>query len=1095
MRGTPQPGRGQTTKGQVGLWMLWLWLGAAAFAGPATLPDGPTLLLDEVGSYGVGYQRRGEPETALPEGWTGGLDSPTGAACQPEGVQNGQACWLLHCPWRGRTGVTFQDFTVALPPVPRITLRGDTALRADAVGKSDGVVFRVFVNGAKRFEAERRDADWQGLAIDLSAEAGKTVTLRFETDPGPRDDPSFDFALWAGRRLEMPGLAPAAAVQPAPPALDLRRLASRQNGSVVPLSGFAGKTTVEATSAGAVLRYEGEDGKLEYQWMPGEGAGAFGRVVLHSSQPGGRPREVPLATQARLEWTAKAVLTGSQLTASPGDGEAPAAVLTRTYAIGGVPATLTVAASLREKSLVLDVACDQPLLRALDGDGWGPVARRRSVGLPYYSAPILFLAGENLFAGAFLDWTASGASSHAGTRATYDPRTDGTRNALRERLVYTAAWHLDETLPNLPNPPSPFRAELSGRIVLDIWGGSFASLQEKLHALVQGGWCGPAVALLHDWQFGGYDNQLPCHVPANASLGGDPAMASLVQAGKRDGIRMALHENYVDYYPNAPGFAETDIARAPDGSWVPAWFNPGTKIRSFAVRPARILPLARTQGPEVLRRYGTDACYLDVHSAVAPWFHVDADRSQPDAGRFRTVWEAHRALWAYERDLHRGPVFGEGNNHWYWSGLLDGVEAQFGQGWPGNQGTSAPLLVDFDLLKIHPLQLNHGMGYYERWWAHGPDADHALPNLLDQYRMQEAAYGHQGFLGGAAWRDPGDAWLESHLLPPLTARAALSPVAAIDYDADGTWLDASAAVRARHDFSRVRVRYDNGLTVWANGSGRPWQIGDATLAPNGWLARGAGLTAGTTLRQGQVSDLAETPESVFVNARPAIDWRERGVTRVSPSVAGFTPTGAHTFRASYQWRVDQGLKEDDACFVHFVPVEAGPTPEAIGFQQDHPLSLPTSRWQPGSVVADGPWNFTVPGNIAPGDYLWMVGLFRPGGERLTLPGRSDTHQRHILGTLHVARDGTTDFTAAPGDAAPAAKDTPVLDFGAVRTDGSVLARREGGDWVLRPFPGDRPFTVELAAARFGHPASVPVVNGWWRLSLTGEPVYRWPAPR
>ena len=43
---------------------------------------------------------------------------------------------------------------------------------------------------------------------------------------------------------------------------------------------------------------------------------------------------------------------------------------------------------------------------------------------------------------------------------------------------------------------------------------------------------------------------------------------------------------------------------------------------------------------------------------------------------------------------------------------------------------------------------------------------------------------------------------------------------------------------------------------------------------------------------------------------------------------------------------------------------------------------------------------------------------------------------------------------------PSTKNARVLDFGPVRTDGSVFLHRDGPDWVLRPFPRDRPFTVE-----------------------------------
>ncbi|MBV9850878.1 MAG: hypothetical protein JO250_14495 [Armatimonadetes bacterium] len=1081
----------------------------AGWGSPVIVPDQPVLRLDDLGLYEVGYALRGGPEVRLPVGWVGGLDSPTGAACQPAGIQNGREAWLLHCPWRGKTGVTFQDFTVQMPRTRRIVLRGATALRADGVGKSDGATFRVFVDGRKRLDVNRADSVWQPFALDLTPDAGKTVTLRFETDPGPRDDPSFDFSLWGDRQLVLMGYSPHIARHPAPPPLDLRRLTSRPNGSVTPPSGFAGTDSVRVSATEAVFRYQGQDGVLEYHWTPGGSDALLGRVTLQAHMKGDAPVTVPLAGQAHLDWASEATLLRSALAGT---------TLTRTYSVGGQTATVTVTASLRGKSLVFDAACDRPIVRALDGGDWGPTLRRRQIGIPYYSRPIWLLARENLFAGAFLDWTASGASSLDGTRAAYDPCTDGTRNLLRERLVYTAAWHLAETLPNIPNPPSPFRADLSRRVVLDIWGGTFPDVQAHLRALADAG-LGPAVALIHVWQFGGYDNMLPQHVPANAGQGGDPAMAALMREGKRDGIRMALHENYVDYYPNYPGFTDTDIARAPDGSRVPAWYNPGTKIQSFAVKPSRILALAATQSPEVVRRYGGDACYLDVHSAVPPWFHVDFQAGQPNGGAFRATWDAHRALWAYERGLHGGPVFGEGNNHWYWSGCLDGVEAQFGQGWRDGQGTSAPLLVDFDLLKIHPLQLNHGMGYYERWWERGPGAARGLLSLLDQYRMQEAAYGHEGFLGGEAWHDPALAGLEARLMTPLTARTALARPVAIDYWVGGHWADTTAAAKAGSDFARVRIRYDNGLTLWANGGDTPLWLetspgrsfamrgdlapprakgrpGGVILPRYGWLARGGGLTAGTTLRGGVVSDLAETPDSVFVNARPAADWQTPGQTRIRPTVAQFIPTGPRAFRATYQWAVGQSLPADYHCFVHFVSTTSNDGGENIRFQQDHALPVPTSRWKPGQTITDGAWDVTAPTDVAPGDYLWTIGLFQPDGGRLTLQGQSDPHSRVILGTLHVAPDGGLSFTPAVNaalDNAPVNHDSRVLDFGSVRTNGSIFLRREGPDWVLRPFPRDRAFTVWLSAARFGHPAGARVTAGWWRLPLTGASLYRWPA--
>ncbi|MBV9471233.1 MAG: hypothetical protein JOZ57_18490 [Abitibacteriaceae bacterium] len=755
-------------------------------------------------------------------------------------------------------------------------------------------------------------------------------------------------------------------------------------------------------------------------------------------------------------------------------------------------------------------------MTALEAGSWGPVLRRLQVPVPYYSGQVNYLPHENLFTNASLDWTASAASSQEGTRAPYNALTDGTRNRLQERIVYAAAWHLDEVLPNIPNPPSPNLALLSDKIVLDIWGGKFTDIARNLQNLHDYGITNCAV-IIHDWQRSGYDNALPMHIPANANLGGDEGMKTLVATATHLGYRIGLHENYVDYYPNYDLFNPDDIALDSTGKRINAWYNPGTKIQSFAEKPNAILRLAATQSPEIQRRYNPNECFLDVHSSVPPWFHVDYRAGEAGAGTFKRVWDVHRQLWQYERQTHGGPVFGEGNRHWYWSGYLDGTEAQFGQGWPENQGMTAPLMVDFDLLKIHPLQFNHGMGYYERWWSHASWGNVPPLMVLDQYRMQEIAYGHAGFLGGATYSILPYAWLEHHLMTPVTARYATAKPTAIRYEVDGRWQDATAAAKA-NAWNRVQIAYNNGLTITANDRGEPLTVGGYTLPRFGWLAQGAGVTAYTAQRNGVVADYAETADSVFANARPAVDWSIGGTHRLRPQVAQFAPgtvadpTAARTFRVTYGWQVNEVVKENYSPFVHFVQRNDANNAEGIRFQQDHPLARPSSQWQAGETVSDGPYVIHIPDNVADGDYDWMIGLSSPNGGRVAMEGTNDGHGRVRLGVLHVRNAGKTlSFDPEPVTATV----TPdlhhqhlndaatVVDFGPIRTNGSVLVRREGREWVLQTLPRDRDFVLELSSQRFGKPQQVrsldgtaqsvvPVTQGnYWRLPLNGARQYRW----
>ncbi|MBN2508076.1 MAG: hypothetical protein JXQ71_15420 [Verrucomicrobia bacterium] len=975
-------------------------VGAALLSGlvpvsaqPPMAPDATVMALDEVGVYAVGCAYAGQAEQHVPLGWSGFFEHATGVACEPFGTQHGRRAFLLHSPWRGGTGIAFQQFAFSLPEsATAIRLRGHTAMRTASVADSDGVTFRVYTNHVKALEWHQADDVWRSFDLDLTSLRGSTLAVRFEVHPGPRNNASFDYSLWGDRELVLEGFSPGAPARPPPVPLALSNVWSVPNGEVAPRGAFPGATQMSLSNDVVRFRYAGPDGTLDYQWRRPQSAGdgLWGVLTLEARMRGDGPVRVPLATSARLAWTGAATAGGSRWVATNG-----ACTLVRAFALGATNATVRLTGRLVGKSLVFDAGCDRPLVTALDIGTWGPVLRRRQVTTPFYSGTVYFLPGQNLFVNAALDWTASAASAHSGGQATYGALTDGTRNRLRERAVFTAAWHLAEVLPNIPHPPSPHLEFLADKMVLDNWGGRFTAIAAHL-------------TLLAD--------------------------------------------------------------------------------------------------------YGTAACYLDVHSAVPPWFHVDCRAGEPGAGQFRRVATVHRDLWAFERATHGGPVFGEGNQHWYWSGLLDGVEAQFGAGWPGNGGFDAPLSVDFDLLKIHPLQVNHGMGYYERWWpkdAHTNWGGAPPMIVLDQYRLQEVAYGHAAFLGASTYATLPLAWLDHHLVTPVMARYGAARPLEILYENHGAWLDASATARLPLGGSnrRVRVRYTSGLTVTANGASNALPAGSWTLPQFGWIAEGPGFAAGTVVRDGLVCDVADSGNTLFVNARPARDWNLSSVRRVAPRVLSVDPTGPRQFRVSYQWQIQNPPGQDCRCFVHFC------SQGAIRWQQDHHLNPSPVQWHAGQTLDDGPWTVTVPPGVPDGDYDWLIGLFDPAtGARLSLIGVDDGSQRIRLGALRLARNGAavlfTPETRTPADRsawyhAHLNLDNAVVDFGAVRTDGSARLARRGNAWSLQTWPRARAFTLELDARRFGQPARVQSVGGVqgeviplpagsrWRLPLNGAREYRW----
>ena len=1072
------------------------------------LPAGTSSLLD-VGLYRVGYRYFGKEAVFFPVGWMGHFDDASGIACHPDVEQNDKKTLLLHCPWRGGAGISFLEYDLALPKVTPITFTYAIAMRTDAVGKSDGVTFRTFIGekgDLQRVLDKHCDSDaWEEHKEDLSAYAGRTVTIRFETDPGPARNSSFDFSLWGDPKMVV-GSAGGGVSEALDQMLSDPRLSKEYERTteallndgaqgICPSTAEPGKSKLskekndwifEVSGAGTLVRYrldpsqrflDGLSVEIIANEKDGLGrffAGLFGKKAEYAFKPclGSGP---VLALKLKGEAAEKPVapnLLQRELLSCVRNGDA--IILTERYAGEGAAITLETTLSLSRHSLVVQAQSRDAGIGELRY-GLVRAPLRRVIHLPYLTfVPLMYLPDQLLYVSLLPDWTASSASSLAADAARYGAKTDGTRNALRERAFLTVSPFIGEVLANIPNPPSPFLKEISGRLVYDIWGGMFEENAQWLREL-KGYGLDHTILLYHVWQRGGYDNEYPTVMPANAKLGGDEGMKTLCAAARDTDCKICLHENYVDFYPNSEAYNPNDVSLSSKGEPVKAWFNKGTKQQSFAYKPNAIMKYAREFSPEIHKRYGTTGCFLDVHSAVPPWFHVDFRATEPEAGMFPPVWAAHRALWKFERETHGGPVFGEGHSHFFWSGCLDGVEAQL------EGGEDALPILDFDLLKMHPLILNHGMGYYERWYGkNNPTARRrGIPTeeKLDKYRALEIAFGHAGFLGTSTWRCVPFAAREYYMVTPFSARYATARPTRILYEIGGRPVTGSiAAALGRAD--RLSLEYDNGLRLWVNLSDEDWTVEGQVIPQFGFHGAGAGVTGGTTRRAGVISDYVETDDLVFADARSldASALTATGFRAIVPRVASFKYLGDNKIAFSYEFKVGQPLDKDYATFVHFVNPKIE-VREGIGFQQDHRPTTPTSQWKANTTVADGPYQLEIPGSVGSEKYVWYLGLLEKGGGRLELLGKNDGHGRIELGALEVvSKEGRiSDVKFIP----PAQEKNPAevakeaserrlnlkkvpLDFGKLVTAGCVVLRRQAeGKWEMIPVPRGETFQVSL----------------------------------
>lgn len=1056
---------------------------------PVELSVGSNALLD-IGHYEVSYQIGDGDWVTMPTGWTGHFEPGVGISCAPSPPVEGMRTLLLHCPWISGTGSVRLRYRLVVPRERPVLLRLGYGMDPTRTEDSDGVTFGATVQGddgaAETLLDEHTDAQELTQAeFDLSKFAGQTIDLVLSTHPGPARNSSWDYSLFAEPRIvigaEPEALSEAERLAQVQAARERWQAGRPALEDVGPGDGASVLPTVAARYANSIdgpgpewrLRYEGSDLDMAY-------------VLGADGAPTEIVAELPDGDRVDL---GSLMLLWPDGTAAEWEGDSVAqeeeAIVARGRLVGAEDAVdAMIRYQIEGKSLVASVECAEGGIHRLVGLGPHATDWRRQVSLPYLTGgQQWYLPDLSVYVGSILDWTASAASAHTAVEARYEALSDGSRIPLRETSIVTVSPYLPEILPSVPSAPSPWIEDLSHRVIVDDWLGNFASTQRAVETWRAHG-VEDLLVQIHAWQNGGYDAKLPDVLPANESMGGDSGMVALSAAARAAGYRFGVHENYVDIYPDAPSWDEGLVARHPDGSLVRAWFNEGTQIQSFGYRADGIIPTARRFTPAVHERYDTTCSFIDVHCAVPPWFHVDFTAGEEIAGRFEPVWEAHTELWEMFREVHQGPVLGEGNNHWYWSGRMDGAEAQI------DRGEHHVPFPEFDLLKIHPLVANHGMGYIARWIEQGYGAgslSRLCLELSDKYRTQELLYGHAGFIDTAWITTPLLSVKQAWMMKPIQERYVPAHVVDTEYLVADQWVDGSTALAVGSTWV-CRITYDNGLVLVVNQGDTALSIDGHTLPPYGFLATGAGLREAYTAEvDGQVVDFVWDNAFIVVDAR---GYAYSGTTMdlpIEPLAPELRATAPREFEITYKWNVVDALPrhaQGAGCFVHFVNSE-GEHPEGIAFQNDHALSPDLATWEPGEHL-DGPHLIAVPEGLPPGQYDITVGILL-GGARQVLRGPTLGNTRYLVGALEVAEDGTVTLTreGAPADwPDPFARYTERLnterrpiDFGPVVTSGAARLALEEGSVRIYPLPQEVAFSLAIRPDDLGLAGDTFAVEG------------------
>ncbi len=497
--------------------------------------------------------------------------------------------------------------------------------------------------------------------------------------------------------------------------------------------------------------------------------------------------------------------------------------------------------SIHGKTLRLEVDSSSEAISAFSLDRTEGTPAARILRIPYLSTfDLLYYGGY--FISAYFDWTQSNASFyeavseefsdhsfHFSQIAFYKPNTNRERHSLHEVIYLTVSDRLAEVLPVIPNPPSPHRQTLLGRTVIDLWSeGHFAESAALIQTLQERG-VKDLIVIRHAWQRCGYDDCYPSVLPARSEWGGDAAMQTLSQVTRQAGYLFALHENYADLYPNSDFWSDQYLALDSEGNYVKAWFNETSGIQSYLLSPFRSTEVAQQFAPEIHHRYSTNAAFLDVHTAIPPWEKIDYNHRFAGNSHFNAVFQAYTDLLSLLRSAHQGPILGEGGAHFLYAGLVDGVEAE-DQGDLGI-GRDTPPIVDFALLRIHPLMVNHGMGYFPTYFGSQEQPKWGRYALADHYHYManEIAFCHAGYVDTPELFESNEAWLawverEVRLVSPIHQRCALAKARQILYRVNDRLVGIEEALPAGQLW-QVFVQYENGLQVYVNRHPQQaWQV-------------------------------------------------------------------------------------------------------------------------------------------------------------------------------------------------------------------------------------------------------------------------------
>jgi hypothetical protein len=556
------------------------------------------------------------------------------------------------------------------------------------------------------------------------------------------------------------------------------------------------------------------------------------------------------------------------------------------------------------------------------------------------------------------------------------------------------------------------------------------------------------------------------------------------------GIQYGVHDNYIDFYPDADEYNFDVTTFHENGQPRTAWNNHGIEALSYQFRPDQVQRFLERNLDLMVPQLPMSTYLLDAFTSIPPIDFYDRE------GNFHSRVESQQC-WNKAFDTIRDRL-SAANKHFSSAttiseagmdsliGHLDGADCQFlclAQNDPGEwkhpikckEWSRVPW---FDAVH-HTKFSQHGVGYSGRYEAHRGRTTHGIES--DDYISAEMLTGHALMVDHGSCRRGAvrKYWLAQDLIRHL-ADKEITSVEFVDGNIKHQhilWHDKSDEGM----YAEIAINLDE-TNDWH------WDYWGTVLPPYGYATSNVQEVDGyindryfqsSIYREkdkGRVVEFSSNLdrmtdiEVVYVNARQK---NADDLLPITPSLNSFQYLGDNQFSATFKWNVQGPVLQDLDVFVHCAerqrawhhhPIDAvlgGGTP-----------AVPTSQWQ-GEMITDNSPVMAIPDTLPAGRYYLTVGLYAPkaNGWRAKLIGFNTDYDRYAVGWLNVQRkDGkVSNITLEPFEWDEAALYERLLppsepvEFGMCRTKGAFqLVFESGKPLTVIPLP-DEPAT-EIAIA-------------------------------